>query len=653
MNAQDCAAFFMAAGKGGWTVTPLFGGATSPRLARYCLFEWGDAMSDPTPGDVDTLIKNVTPIAADCPVVFPQAPVHPQIALERRREIHRAAGGLSGLPAAPPPSPVRLAVIDNAPDSIKDPVNPTVEFGSALHWPLPPLPPNAPSPPPGEHGEVLAYQAMDIGCPEGPLKGPCPVHAETVLAMGDEGNDAKDKDGGYCGTKGELAQGILRAINDWEDDLLHGTDAEVRMVLNLSLGWEDHSKDADPKTPYIDPDNCHVATPADLSPPARAVYDALIVARCHGAAVLASAGNHTGGATPHEGLLCPAHFMVWDAPGDECEDDGLVDPAFAAFYSPGLGLEMRPPTMSDDPLVTPVGAVDFGDFPLQPPRPNSRPRLVGPGAFATSYGGAFSAVTAGSTLPFPEHIPPSLTGTSVGTLEASAVAAAVWAYAPTMAPADVLELVYSSGAQLHEPGTQAPMLAEQHRSSQPSRVSRVSLCRALNSALGQSLLCSDPEPTEGDAVPSQNSDLTQASWDLWDSAYPMGNSITPTDIPWPSTWLGTYYTESAGLDLGPTPPTVRCPNCGLDLFGSAPVLYAYPDAQTPITGLLLVKVEASGAFTTYGSGGGAPLIAGFTGAGVTLPMTGIAMSSTDRFYVQWMDANGGVAGFSQIPVLRH
>ncbi len=630
-----------------WKGEPLFqtspGGFLPESLARYCLFTWaGQAPQDsPSAADVQALLgmaaasPGLERIDEDCTDVWPHS-LGAEVALEQRRWIHDAAGGVASLPPATladaPMKPVRLAILDTAPEDL-------APFTSG---PLPPMS-TANLPRPGEHGELLAYLGRDLGCPQNPgsSTSACPVHPETVLAMRDGGPDPANPniDGALYGRKGDLARGVFRTIDDWRRDVLvAGGGAEARLVLNISGGWEDHSDEKDSK----EPNNCHVEQPGDLSAPARSVHDAIEVARCHGAAVLAAAGNATGGNPSHDGLLCPAYFMRWDAPTDKA-CSALVDPEFATAYNATTSLTLRPAPLGDDPLVTAVGAVDYGDEVLAPHRPMSLPPLVGPGAFAAAYGGYFTDDVEPIDSTPPVTPPATLSGTSVGTLFASTVTAAVWAYEPEVGADVVAGHVYMHAVALDQPATISTMIAEQHRPNTPNGVKRASLCRALKgiNVLDPMTQCKDLDPHPGTERLPQNPMWTTATADLWASSYgellppPEISSAEPTNTP-----LFQLDTVAAGLDVIPTPVYPTCTTCVIKPADPGSILYV--DLSSNAASLFLVKVGAGGTMTAYG------ISAGLVNSGAH-PL-GVSVVPTDRFFLQW-SANG-LAAFSPLAILH-
>jgi subtilase family protein len=638
-----------------WTGDLLFSTAAGPLpddLLRYCVFTWiGPPPATPPAAEIANLQGNpdISNVVEDCPVIVPQSPAVLQEALarEQRGWIHAAAGGLTSLPPSISPlRPIRLAVVDNAPESLD------LNVGVAALNPLPAILPRTTAPPFGEHGEVLAYLGRDLGCPEGEnASAGCAVHAETVLAMMDGNPGSQPGSPGYAGglfgKRGDLAAAIQRAVEDWKGDVLSTDSAEPRLVLNLSLGWEDHSTDSKATSTR----NCSVAHADELDSPSRAVYDAIVYARCHGALVLAAAGNDTGGPAPvhHAGLTCPARFMQWDAPDKTtCGKRMLVKtPSFESNYAHLTGLVLRPNVTGRvyDPLVHPVGGVDYGDVPLVPHRPASLPQLVAPGLLGSSYEADFATFASGAIPPL--HAPYSLSGTSVSTVIASAIAATAWAYAPNLAPANVMALLHASGAALG-PSTPVEVVRPQGVMPGSTVVRRASLCQTL---LGMGIAVpgecerSGPRSDHG----PQNPPMSQATTAIFASYYTSANQaqVSVTPVPLAVTPLGSTFTEAAAFDVSPQPPWPTCPTCGFaPSDGSSPVIL-YLDPVLPLASPYLVVDGIA-----YGSApGGAPLLQ-TAGTITTLILTGLPQSvgTNSRAFLVWKDA-GNNAVHAQLPIL--
>lgn len=257
------------------------------------------------------------------------------------------------------------------------------------------------------HGRAIGMLIQDLACPDNLF---CPIRLTTSLAFQrrDECTDCEMPDlGGHAGRPAELAVAIHRAVDNWQRSF-----PEMRMVINLSLGWFERF---DPTRPIED-------MPIDML----AVYQALNEAHCYGALIFAAAGNTTDGPSPDAGPLYPGAWELRDAmPDMECISElGILPPGSRR--------------LDTGPLLYSVGGVDGADNPSLNVRPGGRPRLAAPAenlAMETtfSYGATFRNV---------------LSGSSVSTAVASAAAALAWSY-QTSAPADAIaELLYDSGEPL-------------------------------------------------------------------------------------------------------------------------------------------------------------------------------------------------------------
>ncbi len=269
--------------------------------------------------------------------------------------------------------------------------------------------------PANEHGLYMAALIGDIACPDGDLN--CLENHRHTLAMPrDNWASGPDWDrGGQHGTQGDLALAVYEAVGGWvERRLANPSKASPRLVLNLSLGWQRVTVDAN------DPERG----------PAKSLTSALQYASCQGALVFVAAGNNPDEGCPeeHMGALIPAAFEELRAPtAIECAALGF-SPAWANQY-PVFG-----PPGSYMPLVHAVGGVDEFDRPLINARPKSHPRLAALGS------NGITAFAGGSTEP--------LTGTSVSAAVYSGIATLLWSYRPELRPDEIVELIYASGWDL-------------------------------------------------------------------------------------------------------------------------------------------------------------------------------------------------------------
>jgi hypothetical protein len=258
----------------GWTATPLFGAGAPAPLGAYCAYDWASPV-DPTPNDV-TALQGAGPadLGEDCPVIIPQSPTVAEegayesaFATSLRGSLQKQVGTVGALPLEPAAQPVRVVLVDTAPDALGGGVVPA---GT------------------DRHGDTLASIARDIGC------NGASCDLEVASALGLPWVDATTMDtvnGGHVGRLSDVALAIHRADLSAKDR---------KLVINLSVGWED--------VPGVSV--CDGTDPAKASGPTHAVYDAIQRARCNGALVIAAAGNNAGGPKAPSEMICPAR---WEA----------------------------------------------------------------------------------------------------------------------------------------------------------------------------------------------------------------------------------------------------------------------------------------------------------------------------------------------------
>jgi hypothetical protein len=633
----------------GWVATPLFSGDEVPYpLNRYCLITPEDPRD---PKELPPIPYTFAELVNDGPVVYPQAPPPlRELSREHRRWIHDAVGGLESLPSTPIPTPVELDIIDNARDS---------EY---------PALPAIPSGDPGMHGTVLAHMARDIGCPEGDGDTRvCPTRVVTKLAMRNLGGQPDLR-----GTRGELAQAIYSAVDQWKRSIIEGSVIGWRLVLNISLGWEDDYlwEEAFCGPPEIPGYGlCERDLPPEhIDRASRAVYDALVYARCYGVLPLAATGNYPiSYSIAQNRLMSPGQFMQWDAPRDgdkTCESYGTND--FKLTYETaaagaGLELALHPATeLENEPLVYPIGAVDFGGRALVPVRIASIPDLVGPGLLGTSYEGDYTL----HSLP-PNNVPSSLTGSSVGALTASAVAATVWAYSPQVSAGDIMNIVYNNGEPLSE-GNGSKVYDGLYYFDKPREIRHVSLCKTLR---GIGILGGPSCPDVLGSLASQNPQLS-AAVATWSDFLPVVNiPASPIDlasIELKNSLSGyieynddrdEYSNADLECEVGPQPLWPSCTRCSLTSISSDPpesVLDLSELANPNITNVVLVVVHDDGSNslygdleTVYGTKDG-PLINNL-GPRNALIRLNVSVEVSDRAFLDWTD-DAGHPRFSQIAI---
>lgn len=305
--------------------------------------------------------------------------------------------------------------------------------------------------PTNEHGLQMGRLIADIACPDADPN--CHEQLRYTLAMPREdwASGPEWLRGGLHGTQGDLALAVYEAVGGWhERRLAEPLKSAPRLVLNLSLGWQRLTDDAN---------DLHRG-------PSQSLISALQYASCQGALVFVAAGNNPDEGCPeqHQGPLAPAAFEEMPAPTAlECAALGFSPPwaaSYPVFGGPG----------DYTPLVHAVGGVDEFDQPLINARVGGRPRLAALGA------NGLVASPGGSTEP--------LTGSSVATAVAAGAAAILWSYRPDLRPDEVVDLLHVSGWELGDPADFGLINGGNWD------INRISVCAALDAA------CDGRDPNE-------------------------------------------------------------------------------------------------------------------------------------------------------------
>ncbi len=290
--------------------------------------------------------------------------------------------------------PVRLVIVDSVQDSTK-PENeacpPQTKEGDLECSP---------------HGWVLANLATDLlgGAAEITSrralmrtyrvqpKGPTPN--EVLLKI-----ENNPKTGGLFGYWSEFGDAIWRALADW---LAIPEPGRPKLILNLSVGWE-----------------------GIYGTDVAVVRDPIAAVVCHGALVVAAAGNRRAGPPSLEKPILPAAWEQLPAPTDEqCQALLGEEPRSYAFNT------------TYKPLLFAVGGVQEGGLILSNAKPQATPRLVAFGDHAAPLD--------------EESSPPvlrTLTGTSVATLVVSAAAAVQWDKTADLGSFDVMDELWKGAAE--------------------------------------------------------------------------------------------------------------------------------------------------------------------------------------------------------------
>jgi hypothetical protein len=374
------------------------------------------------------------------------------------------------------------------------------------------------------HGLQMAALIREVDCPAG--RSDCVDAVRHILAMPrNDWSSAPDwVVGGNHGSQGDLAMGVYQAVQDWRERRLDDpATSSPRLVINLSIGWEQIGNESLEST----------------RGPHASVLAAMRFASCHGALLVAAAGNTKDELCPDQypGPLAPASFEALAAPTAlQCAALGHVPlwtndyPIFATGGSYA-------------PLVHAVGGLDEFDEALINARAEAMPRLAALGANGIVDPGA-----------------ESLSGTSVSAAVTSATAALLWSYRPELRPDQIMQLIYAAGWSTGESSDFA-------LTGNPS-VRRVSVCAALDDACtGQSSSCPIPGCTATAPAPDGNLSAVDAAVEAV-LADPQTNVET-----FQSAASAEYPTCEPPVGMGsndlasPQPEIPLCSRCGLAKAG--------------------------------------------------------------------------------------
>jgi hypothetical protein len=526
----------------GWTAERLFHASQlPPALAGFCLYTWTPATpgTAPTSDQVRQLFagSGAQGLTEDAPVLYPSADYSAEevaFFAGLRSALHAQVGDASLLPSMPASPVVRIAVIDSAPDAPAGLIRPGAS----------------------RHGDTLAHLIEDLVCrpASGGRPGACAAEVTAELALPWLARGVAGQDGGYMGTLSDLARAIERAVSQWQSDRITApSSTPARLLLNLSVGWEDTPQIAD----------CSTAPLSGLAAPARAVRAILQQAAAQGALVIAAAGNDSAGPAPRTGLLCPGRYQA--VPQDN-------DPSHS--------------------LVVAVSGVDYQDHPLETARPRGITGIAGLGLGGVAWAPG-------------DPVPPQLVGSSVSAAVVSAVGALVWAARPNWLTSQVVAAVYSGGRDVGA-ADECPISIAQCRSH------RVSVCGALQAA-GAAPSCSPPAPRAWSCpvLPAETTALAAAFASVPFSADTLASSSTiprylaptvqidPSVFPQPiSGTCPTCWVDAVAISA----PYLSIPVLGQDLR-DAELVVRFPDGS--------LHAIALGTLTASGSPYAFPLPAGW------------------------------------------
>ncbi|MEX1361559.1 MAG: S8 family serine peptidase [Nannocystaceae bacterium] len=513
-------------------------------LEHYCRYTWSGpgVPSAATIGNLYNL-PNVEAASPSCQVV--DAATSDVLATELGedlREIFRTNTGRPtpsdlGLPAAGGPSEpmVTVMVVDTVPD------DPTVV-------------------PTSRHGLHMGNIIEDLACPDDAAG--CRVEVGYTVGLPRRNGGVRDYEhGGMVAKLEEVAAGIYAATRRWEIDN-DSRPFPSRLVINLSLGWEEEH-------------DVFGANPPDLEAAESFVRTAMEYASCRGALIVAAAGNMSAacGAT---GPVYPAGWETLQAPNaNRCSDFGIT-------ASPGTGPGYRP-------LVHAVGGLDIDLQPMPGSRPAATPRLL---ASATH-------IAAGDPLRT------GISGTSAAAAVASGAAALVWANRPGLDAAEVMDWVHGSGGMVSGFTPDFGIV-----NALPTAARRVDACMALDAACAApGAMCPTLPLTEcmSKTAPASLVGL-QSTFDLLEPDH-----STTVQLP-----LDTSCVDACGdtIDIyavdgatvacealvplptdslaNPTPNPIGCSTCGIEPALATVHLSLHPDFDGVLIEDVIVTVTTNG-----------------------------------------------------------
>lgn len=381
-----------------WLVEPMFALGGN----QYCRYVWTGAPDSPAALE-GTLAKQLQP---DCRV-YAQSPMAGALAAAHERAFAEGTQPVVGQPVDG--NQVVIAVVDTAPAS--------TSLGQS------------------EHGRAIAAIAAKLagGCVPGLGEADCRRSVISELGLPQTRSGPNTNLGGYFGYQSELAEGIMAALDRVAID-------DRKLVINLAVGWE-------PK-----PDEVSSPTPA-----VQAVREAIAVAHCRGAAIVAASGNRTPGSACATQATAPglwASESGWTAA--QCSGLGLV----------GNQINLPSPLHAHHPFLHAATPLDWDAGNLADFREGSNARVA-----ATGFAGVDSRM---GTSYGP------MTGSSVSTAVLSGVAALVWSYFPDLGADAVMQLIYDSGTPTSQTASLILPPQSQQLAGTPQR--QATACGALQHA---------------------------------------------------------------------------------------------------------------------------------------------------------------------------
>jgi len=399
-----------------------------------------------------------------------------------------------------------------------------------------------------DHGYLMWKLISDLT--SHPSMGGGPMKMANVaadLALPSIDNDRIDReDGGHFGRLSHVARSVCKTVDDWEKArrTVQPGETIAPLVINLSLGAE----------PYGN--GCDDRPLENMTVPMQGLVAAIEHASCHGAAIIAAAGNRQGdGCNSVGNMMCPAAMFERDAPtrlqcsGKYTVINGYDHSSYALYDPQAVG------PVIDNPLMAPLVYAASGIDPMGRKIAVTRPNAMGPLAAIATLAGA------------QDHLNQwhgEVTGTSIAAAVLSSAFATIWAYRPDLDAPHVAQMIYNASEVLPDgEGLPGNMMAEvRNESTMPPEVRKVDICRALRLAYGQPLDCpsdssaplnsyldnpalatSLAELIQDPAVPMQTVVPDGSMWNLC-SAHP--RAIDPAPGPHPCLTCG-YLVNTSGI----------------------------------------------------------------------------------------------------------
>ncbi len=468
-------------GEGHWKLEALCGGKPNlpKELKRYCALTWvadkGSPIGAPDAKELLELkgFEGVKKMEEDCVAVAPQGGEGPNVssAEEVLRDKFRVAAGF------PPNLSLNEGIEHNtsfvvAVDTLPHGKVPALFYPGAL-LPIPIVQEEDPFPfGQDEHGWTVLALIDDLTSvvfgPDGtqPTK-LANVDAELALPSVDHDNIDQDN-GGFFGRQFHLANALCSAIDDWEAWKERRENEEpgvtvpgpvVVMALG-SLPVEGEQCDSD-----------EVIKKSSIA--TRVVYAAMQHAACHGAALVAAAGNDPNGQNASvpgcdevDGPTCPGAMSKIPMPTPtDCENiyGEMEDPKTGKTIDPyDAGKYHLYQGPLDNPLVHLISAVEPSGVLIAATRKGSVSKLAAIGTLGVAQDANGQWHTA-------------LTGTSVATAVAAAAFANLFAFQPNLTPAEAANTLYESALE--------PEAKQYADDGSGASVRMISICKALEIAL--------------------------------------------------------------------------------------------------------------------------------------------------------------------------